>query len=185
MKLIKIEKHYYVIGDNDIKEGSYWIYICPINGIDYGENNVPIIKNNLDSSWFDRLHDKKNYFKITHSTQQLEGVTLLSLSDVEEAIYGYNIKKLAIKKYPICDEFPGRWFSSEGFIEGFKACQELMKDKLFTVEDMEKAIEMAREESGFSDNTMSYDYDENDIIQSFLPKTEWEIEIQDNKIKVL
>lgn len=35
----------------------------------------------------------------------------------------------------------------------------------FTLEDIKKAIEMAREEDGWSDNTMGYSYTEEEIIQ--------------------
>src|SRR5690606_4611723 len=42
----------------------------------------------------------------------------------------------------------------EGFIEGYKAAQ----SKQFSLEDVEKAIEMVREEHGWSDNSMEYTY---------------------------
>lgn len=53
-----------------IKYGDYWLYNCPINGIDFGDNNKPIIKNTLPNSmkWFDKLHDIKNYEKIIATT---------------------------------------------------------------------------------------------------------------------
>jgi hypothetical protein len=63
-------QHLYITSDEEIKEGDYWIYICPINGIDYGDNNNPIVKNNLPIGWFDKLHDKKNYKKIILTTDQ-------------------------------------------------------------------------------------------------------------------
>ena len=60
----------YITNDEEIKEGDYWIYICPINGLDYGDNNNPIVKNNLPNSWFNKLHDKLNYKKIILTTDQ-------------------------------------------------------------------------------------------------------------------
>lgn len=64
-----IEQHLYIISpDEEINKDDYWIYICPINGIDYGENNNPIIKSNLNNSWFEKLHDRKNYYKILATT---------------------------------------------------------------------------------------------------------------------
>jgi hypothetical protein len=71
-------QHIYIISDEEIREGDYWIYICPINGLDYGDNNNPIVKNNLPPivellqkyipDWFEKLHDKKNYKKIILTT---------------------------------------------------------------------------------------------------------------------
>lgn len=63
-------KNIYITSDEEIKEGDYWIYICPIDGIDYGDDNNPIVKNNLPSSWFEKLHDKINYKKIIITTDQ-------------------------------------------------------------------------------------------------------------------
>lgn len=60
----------YITSDEKIKEGDYWIYICLINGLDYGNNNNPIVKNNLPATWFEKLHDKKNYKKIILTTDQ-------------------------------------------------------------------------------------------------------------------
>jgi hypothetical protein len=61
--------------------------------------------------------------------------------------------------------------------EGFNKAMELNKDKVFTLEDMRQAIEMAREENGLSDNTMSYDYSEDELIQSLQQPTEIEVDI--------
>ena len=109
-KLIKLsDDHYIIVDDSEIKEGDYWVYICPINGLDYGDNKDPIVKNNLSPTWFEKLHDRKNYYKITHSTEPLESiysaeahevedgtfrkVKPLSLSEVEETINGYSVEK--------------------------------------------------------------------------------------------
>jgi hypothetical protein len=60
-------------------------------------------------------------------------------------------------------------------IQCFNKAMEL--NKMFTLEDVKKSIEMAREENGLSDNTMSYDYSEDEIIQSLQQPTEIEVEI--------
>jgi hypothetical protein len=60
----------YITSDDEIKEGDCWIYICPINGLDYGDNGNPIVKNNLPNSWFKKLHDRLNYKKIILTTDQ-------------------------------------------------------------------------------------------------------------------
>jgi hypothetical protein len=61
---------------------------------------------------------------------------------------------------------------------GFNKAMELNKYKVFTLEDVKKSIEMAREENGLSDNTMSYDYSEDEIIQSIQQPSEIEVEIE-------
>jgi hypothetical protein len=63
-------KNIYITNDSEIEAGDYWIYICPINGLDYGDNNNPIVKNNLPTTWFEKLHDKENYKKIILTTDQ-------------------------------------------------------------------------------------------------------------------
>jgi len=68
-----------------IKEGDYWVYICPINGIDYGDEGNAIVKNNLPSSWFDNLHDKRNYYKIIATTDP----KLYTNEIVEEDLHMY------------------------------------------------------------------------------------------------
>jgi hypothetical protein len=63
-------KNIYITSNEEIKVGDYWIYICPINGLDYKDNNNPIVKNNLPPTWFEKLHDKGNYKKIILTTDQ-------------------------------------------------------------------------------------------------------------------
>jgi len=66
------------------------------------------------------------------------------------------------------------------YINGFKKAMELNKDKLFTVEDMKKAIEIAKN-SMCVDNDGEYCYStkaNNEIIQSLQQPTEIEIEIE-------
>ena len=67
---IKSTHNIYITSDEEIKEGDYWIYVCPINGIDYGDDNNPIVKNNLNSTWFEKLHDKNNYKRVILTTDQ-------------------------------------------------------------------------------------------------------------------
>ena len=68
-----------------------------------------------------------------------------------------------------------------GYIDGFNTHKNLIKDKLFTIEDMKKAIEMSRQYpkdvAGFSNN---------EILKSLLPKTEWEVEFDEQgKLKLI
>ena len=193
-KLIKLsDTHYIVVDDSEIKEKSEdWFYSFETN----------------------RIYDCKTYLstisceKITHSTQPLEVITSLPdtgngevtelnydkikpllLSEVEEAIYGYNVEKMA-------HEYLQKWRSinnshlsnpihaercKNDYKAGFKAATELQKDKLFTVRDIEKAIIFGFE---YNHKTL-YNLDVKDFIQSLRPKTEWEVEIVDGKINVI
>lgn len=100
-KLVKLsDTHYIVVDDSEIKEGDYAIH----NNKEYREkyNEKPIIctKSNKESI-------QEHWDKITHSTQPLNEstqpntefywntISKLSLSEVEEAIYGYNVEKMA------------------------------------------------------------------------------------------
>ena len=70
-----------------------------------------------------------------------------------------------------------------GFIKGFNKAVELNKDKLFTIEDVKKAIEIAKNSMGV-DNDGEYCYStiaNNEIIQSLQQPTEIEVEIEMEK----
>ncbi len=178
-KLIKLsDTHYIIVDDTEIKEGD--IFIHPNKTIERASRDL----------------DGRGLNKITHSTQPLELSTShintgkyhfdkikhLSLSEVEEVINGYSVEKMAEKfvmeKLKISSQAPGVMI---GYIEGFKTHQELVKDKLFTIEDLEKALSQA-----FLACQDGYDITTKEIIQSLLPKTEWDIEIdKNNKITLL
>jgi hypothetical protein len=92
-------------------------------------------------------------------------------------------------------------FFSEGFDIGYKQCQEDMFDKKYTEDDVRKAINMARdikddsahdvftaEDVSGCTEVCTYGwrnrYKDEEIIQSLQPKTEWEVEIVDGKLKL-
>ena len=126
------------------------------------------------------------------------------LSEVEEAIYGYSVEKMAIKDL---ENFFGsnleltekgeKWV--EGYKIGFNAHKELVKDKLFTIEDVREAIKMAWEAdskdgtvdlnivlSYGNNNDLRTKWTEEEIIQSLLPKPEWEVKFDEQgKLKLV
>ena len=180
MKLIKLlDDHYIVVDGSEIKEGDscYDYYTKSI------QQSIPNVNDGNAEEYFK---------KITHSNKPLgflqeEGFTTsnlkpdwstvkeLPLSEVEEAINGYSTYELFKKIDGTCekDQYE-HWL----FKEGFKAHQELTKDKLFTIEDMREA---------FFD--MQYPHSEIDF-QYLLArrgyKTEWDIEFDEqNKIILL
>jgi hypothetical protein len=143
-------------------------------------------------------------YKITHSTQPLipntKGVTAanhseyvlgnikpLSLSEVEEVIYGYSVEKMAenFANYAM-EEM--QWASRmkrctiSSYIQGFKAHQELVKDKLFNLNEVLEEMCLLSESKD----------EEKYIIKAFKrykkikqSKTEWDVEFIDGKIKLL
>lgn len=64
MEVIEHKGKKYKLTKQPIGFGDSWAYICPINGLDYGDDGNPIAENNnLPQSWFDKLHDIDNYYK--------------------------------------------------------------------------------------------------------------------------
>jgi hypothetical protein len=190
MKLRKLtDSHYIITSDDNILEGDF-----VINNLD------KLIGRSIRPISIAEVNDKE-YSKITHSTQPLEYIHIapkvkglklgfknikqLSLSEVEEVINGYSVEKMAEKfvmeKLKISSQAPGVMI---GYIEGFKTHQELVKDKLFTIEDIQLAFA-----KGIQYTTKPYPQNvqfENEFKQSLLPKTEWDIEINEqNKITLL
>jgi hypothetical protein len=113
----------------------------------------------------------------------LSDVLIIPLSEVEEAIYGYSVIILSNEHQKLEQEtgrtIEGSLCSKYGFIEGFKTHQELTKDKQFTTEDMKKAILMAWDNSVDTKNI-------DEIIQSLLPKTEWDVTFDEQgKLKLI
>ena len=170
-KLIKVSNnHYIVVDDSKLKEGD-WKY----------HHALGIRKALVDGNY-------TNNFKITHSTQPLEEVVWweretrksklgfdkikeLSLPEVEEVIYGYSVEKI---NPCIGIDFRVEWNN------GFKAHQELVKDKLFTLDDIRKSM-------NYGMYYMEYHTEiaHEQFIKSLLPPTEWNIEFVDDKIKLV
>ena len=87
--------------DEKIEVGDKWIYICPINGVDYGDKGDAIVTNNLKSNWFDKLHDKTNYKKVIATQDQL------SPEYIAKFIKQYNngkVDDIEIEMEEFCDE---------------------------------------------------------------------------------
>lgn len=195
--LIKIsDAHYIVVGENPDKMYEGWY--------------------ELDSQIFNtsKYMLQNGCRVVTHSTQPLEEVVWweretrksklgfdkikpLSLSEVEETVYGYSVEKMAEERGK--NKF-GTQLYIDYFTEGFKAHQELSKDKLFTVDDMRNAFNAGSKRTYIceadgkdkkcyckSDDDCDHRYylEFEDYIKSILPPTEWDVEFIDNKIKLV
>lgn len=200
MKLIKLNTdHYIIVDDSEIKEGDW---CCNIQR--------PYIKQCQD---FDVIYyNKRNdvFKKITHSTQPLESVPLykmpngelideiwynnikqLSLQEVKELIGEVGVENKAMEIHPV--ELDEGWDKNKQYrdewINGYNQAIEDNKEKKYTEEDIVKAIEMAREGIRVTrisewETEKEFDYNDYQIIQSLQPKTEWEVEFVDGKLKL-
>jgi len=140
-KIVETENYVLAVSDEEIKTNTYWIYICPINGLDYGDNNNPVVKNNLPKSWFDKLHDRANYKKVIGYISK-NNAPELDLPLLPEIVVEDDVEKLALNKFPITkadydfNEDENQYFR-EIWIEGHKTAT-----KVYSEEDVRKAIEI-------------------------------------------
>lgn len=162
LKYIDINGYGVLVDESaEIKEGDYWIYICPINGLDYGDNNQPIVRNNLPSSWYDKLHDKNNYYKIIFAEKELN-LDVPILPNWRD----FEIEQLA--EILVDRETNASLKSSirKQYERYVKIGLNHNKAK-YTEEDLEKAINMAKNsKNGFKINKIIEPYSNNEIIQS-------------------
>jgi hypothetical protein len=211
-KLIKLsDTHYVVVDDSEIKEG----IICLLDnnvGMSSGFEIKVCLEADVENGEYTFSEDDGYLFTtgrcnvITHSTQTLIrdeergytsmlGVKNIPLSDIEEVVNGYSVEKMINN---LLDEAFGdspqymsdsKSLLKDFYIEGFKAHQELVKDKLFTIEDIRKVLKLSWLE--VYDNRLKISEStresfEDNLIQSLLPKTEWDIEITpEGKIKLI
>ena len=143
--------------------------------------------------------DKSTQKKITHSTQPLgflndvglttanlkpdwTNVEYLPLSEVKELLGVVDVEKKGEKKYPKSEFWvgsgPSRLYDENAkerrcHIEGYREALEDNKEKQFTREDMMKMWKFGYNERNLDDS-----------IESFQPKTEWNVEIVEGKLKL-
>jgi len=187
-KLIKLsDEHYIIVDDSEIKKGDGFIIKCTINT----EFFTILFANSSKEG------EISGRFKVICSTKPIEfyegkkgeviyhydKIKPLSLSELEEAIYGYNYHNLAKDaciRYNMETNFVLPYTL---FIEGFKAHKELTKEKLFTEKDLRVAISLAWNYAQKHENNLTDCGDL--IIKSLLPKTQWDCEFKDGKLVVL
>ena len=191
-KLIKLSSnHYIVVDDSEIKEGDF-VYSRYLGAV-YKKNNFHV-----------SVTDEK---KIIHSTQPIEYIDFkdivtetvykkkgwaeikqIFLSEVEEALLGYNFEEIAEKyinnNYPDYLNPKEKSAAIEDVIWGFKKHQELSKDKLFIVEDVVEICFKLFNHTPSGSLTKWERRHYKDFIQSIQP-TEWDIEFINSKIKLL
>ena len=194
MKLIKLsESHYIVVDDSEIKEGwKGWAY-----------------KHDVVGKVFEHFYTTNKWYqdarKITYSTQPLEGdeftewfdfIKPVFLSEVEELTLGYSVEKMAnlhaVKSG--CEYREDLVRISKAYQKGFNDHRQLVKNKLFSVEDMRKVFEAGfnfgeedeEVKNAFDDKSYNKDIMFDKAIQSLLPPTEWEVTFDEKgKLKLI
>jgi hypothetical protein len=113
----------------------------------------------------------------THSTIDIKGVLPLSLQEVKELIGEVDVET-KVEKYTSHDMF---WYK-----QGYNQALEDNKEKKYTEDDLAEAILRTIDacNKAQKDSYGELEIDEEAIIQSFQPKTEWEVEFVDGKLKL-
>jgi hypothetical protein len=187
MNLIKIKDEHYVIVDdswsrnNIIIKGDYFLYqfgdcpeICQHDGL--GNPN-----------------ERKNCFKITHSTQPLEYIVtddsfknyeFISLQEVKEIIGEVDIEENALgyASSDVLGEVNPEAYTDKqigllhGYIDGYNKALEDNKEKKYKENDISRAVMFGKW------GGTKVDYEK--FLQSLQSKTEWKLELIDNKFKL-
>ena len=182
MKLLKLSEEHYIIADKlDIKVGD-WI-----------TDKYSVWQWKDDSSLLGRL-------KVTHSTQPLYkndfwAIQELKLSKVKELLGAVDVKKKTEEFYEFWyDKFGSEIDTieknavSHGFWRGYNQSLEDNKEKKYTEEDLREVVRLALEDAEASVIWSKEWYPKklaDRIIQSLQPKTEWEVEFVDDKLKLI
>ena len=168
MKLIKIkDDHYVVVDDSKIDVGDWYI------------DDAKQIRQSVVSDevyWQHRPYNRE-YMKITHSTQPLDerrywGKVMpltLTISEIKELLG--EVDKVVYHNMTLEQMF---WAGHYDFVKGYNQAIEDNKEKKFSEDDISYAIGLYLENKSIKE-----------IIQSLQPKTEWEVEIVDGKLKLI
>ena len=178
MKLIKINTDHYIIVDETIQ---------PVNAY-YYDSFINAIRNTSGAEYGEANH----CCKITHSTQPIEqyyGATdgtipfvyhkiiELPLSEVKELLEEVDVEWKAINSWEGCDgcDANDELFFINGYQKGYNQAIENNKNKKYTKEDVIHIVEKSRETG------LTAEY----LLLSLQPKTEWEVEFIDGKLKLV
>ena len=164
MKLIKLtDDHYVVVTDEPIEWRDYFLNTIQKEVYCHDIENYDVNKHYLK--------------KITHSTNiDWNDVYYIPLQEVKELIGEVDVEKKAFN-YTSSSQAHRR-----GFIDGYNQAIEDKKEKKYTEEQMRECWRASERfdrpyNEGYAPNLEEF-------IQSLQPKTEWEVEIVDGKLKL-
>lgn len=184
-KLIKLnESHYIIVDDSEKTEGCF-VYNHIV------EKVMRVTKEIMP-------HGQK----ITHSTQPLEAPVaingfgnydFISLSEVEELINGYSVdyrledfEHERNKVYSETGSLTACTILDRGISLGFNAHKELVKDRLFTVDQAYSIWKAGQEYWKTSGASITFEELVERRKESLLPKTEWEVTFDEQgKLKLI
>jgi hypothetical protein len=212
MKLIKLKKdHYVIVDDSEITVGDFYlrynqkIMKCTEMKLSFNESlkkeEVIILSNGCG----DPYERSRSYLKkITHSTEPIEiyekdpqwqmwdKVTGLNLSDIKEVIGEVDVINKAMKFSN--DPFEGAFDDNKyhigkeiGYIAGYNQSIEDNKEKKYTEEHLIWAIQEAYADGRDEADDVLYQQVEGSVktILNYLkPKTEWEVEFINGKLRL-
>ena len=201
MKLIQLfEEHYIEVDDSEIKigdivvekllTGKYELFtIHTLNDINR-QTQKKVIRSTqpLELICCTPAGQIKTYIDCEgcdRGTLGYNEVNPLSLSEVKELIGVVDVEKKAQIEWGNVHRT-----GVLGYIDGYNQALEDNKEKTYTKEDLEKAIEIAQTTSYVSTQLFSghssvkHNFKPEEIIQSLKPKTEWEVETIDGKLKL-
>jgi hypothetical protein len=192
MELIKINTDHYIIVDDSKIEHNDWMQ--------RNDEHPQAVANH-------RWDFEGKYRKVTHSTKELESnveskytpsnLKYLSLGEVKKVIGEVDMEELELKYHQqlmqrreVAKNFRGQvagnhpdMFTSremlsmmEGFTDGYTQALEDNKDKRYTDGDVIAIVKKSRE-TGLSAEYI--------IISDFQPKSHWEVEFVDDKLKLI
>ena len=165
MKLIKLlSDHYIIVDDSEIKEGD--IFLHPDNVIERASRDL----------------DGRGIYKIIASTNKLNSVIFLNLSEVKQLLGEVDVRKKSdeYSKYETPDLDNDYLIGvSEGQIDGYTAgynqALEDNKERKYTEKDVIAIVEKSRATG------LTAEY----IIQSLQPPTSWDIQFVNGKLKLI
>jgi hypothetical protein len=166
MILRKITDEYFIVTD------SYDNVEVLVDGLSYNDNGklLPIVAT-------------------TNKTSVAPNLTILDLADVKILVGEVDLDKMSEELYPYAS--PSNMILDtlthmrrNYFIEGYNKAIELNKDRKYTLTDMAKCLH------AFVSDSLNMDKEDfkptfiDDLIKTIEPKTSWEVEMVDGKLKL-
>lgn len=181
------EEHYIVMDDSEIKQGQG--DFAYQQNFEKTNNQIISIKTEFQSNLANDKNGSYTKRKITHSTQPeslgmgwMQSVQPLFLSEVKELLGVVDVEKNMWYERnlqnPYSSDSPSNTGFKKGFELGYNQALEDNKEKKNTEEDIRKAWEAGMRFIGEDKGSYS------EFIQSLQPKTEWEVEMVDGKLKL-
>ena len=187
MKLIKLQQDHFVVVDDSLqKKGDLILHKNWNKGAESRSTKCPDEYESTQEHWW----------KVMSSTYPLEGVSQLNLSEIKSLIGEVDVEELTQKmvekvfenylenNHPylatsisLCEDF---------YKEGYNQCLEDNKDRKYTEEDLKVAWELGNDWGSAYSKVLPEALDvQNKFIQSLQPKSEWDVEVINGKLKMV